>query len=561
VAVVLEYLDHQKRDIEVPKVTEQDSRMGLLEESLEEEAWDEEDDEEGMKDAGQFAPRRPGKGAAESLQPFLKQQTKAQLVALIADLAGRYPVVHETLQDLHDLSRRTVKRIVAAVRRDIHELGAEPGWRNYWNGEGFTPDYSRVKDRLEALLARGHADEVIALGKELLAVGKSQAEMSHDQGETAAEISSCLDVVFRALPQSSLPSAEQILWAVDAQLEDERELCYGAKFFWEQKQTAGAWNIVAEKLLDRLSHFQPAEGEDSFSRDYRRDRLSDSVIHALENAGRHEEIIPLCAREAEKTGSYLRLVNFLKEAKRWEEAERWIHKGIKATQSRWPGIASGLRNALREMREREGDWHRVAAFRAEDFFRKPALRTFQELRKAAERAEVWPAVRAVAMHYLETGGLPRTKSPWPLPETGVIETAEGPERKFPLTDTLIDIAIAEKRPDDVIRWYDKRKPKEIGWWERGFQDNKVAEAVVGRYPDRALGIWKKLAEAEIALAKPRAYEAAAGYLRRAHRVLKKLGREKEWQGYLAQLREASARKRRLLEILDSLAGGRIVEGS
>jgi len=76
-----------------------------------------------------------------------------------------------------------------------------------------------------------------------------------------------------------------------------------------------------------------------------------------------------------------------------------------------------------------------------------------------------------------------------------------------------------------------------------------------------LGIWKKLAENQIALAKPKAYGAAAGYLRKVHRVLKKLGREKEWQSYLAQLREANVRKRRLLEILDSLTGGRILEGS
>ena len=560
VAVVLEYLDHLERGIDVPEVTEQDSRMALLEESLEEEAWGE-DEEEGMMGAGQLAPRRAGKAAGEPLKAFLKQQTKVQLVALIEDLAGRHPAVLKTLEDLNDLSRGSVKRIVTAVRREIHELGSEPGWRNSWSGEGFTPDYSGVRDRLEALLAEGHVDEVVSLGKELLEVGKNQVEMSHDEGETAAEISSCLDVVFRALPQSSLPPTEQILWAVDAQLEDERELCYGAKFFWERKQTAEAWNVVAGKLLERLNHFECADGEDSFSRNYRRDCLSNWAIRALGKAGRHEEIIPLCEREAEETGSYMRLVKFLKEAERWEEAERWICKGIKATRSQWPGIASGLRDALREMRERQGDWPRVAAFRAEDFFREPTLRTFQELRKAAKRAEAWPAVRVAAMHYLETGKLPRANPPWPLPETGVIEPVEGPERKFPLTDTLIDIAIAEKRPDDVIRWYDKRKPEEIGWWERGFQDDKFAEAVADRYPDRAVGIWKKLAEAQIALAKPKAYGAAAGYLRKVHRVLKKLGREEEWQGYLAQLREAHVRKRRLLEILDSLTGGRIVEGS
>jgi len=168
--VVLEYLDQLKKGIEVPQVTEQDERIRVLEESLEEDAWDEEDEEE-MGSAI---------AANETLQPFLKQQSKTQLIDLIEDLAERYPVVCETLQDLEDLSKGTVRKMVMTVRKEIHELSAEPGWRNYWNDEGFTPDYSRVRDRIEALLARGHADDVVALGKELLEAGRSQVEMSHD---------------------------------------------------------------------------------------------------------------------------------------------------------------------------------------------------------------------------------------------------------------------------------------------------------------------------------------------------------------------------------------------
>ena len=94
---------------------------------------------------------------------------------------------------------------------------SEPAWRNHWNDEGYVPDYSRVKDRLESLLSKGHADEVVTLGKELLEAGIRQVEMSHDDGEVGMEISSCLDVVFRALPQSSLPPVEQMLWMIDTQ--------------------------------------------------------------------------------------------------------------------------------------------------------------------------------------------------------------------------------------------------------------------------------------------------------------------------------------------------------
>jgi uncharacterized Zn finger protein len=302
---------------------------------------------------------------------------------------------------------------------------------------------------------------------------------------------------------------------------------------------------------------------DDFSRRYHRDRLSDWLLLALEQAGRQDEIIPLCEREAEKTGSYVRLVNYLISDNRREEAEHWIHEGITATQKQWPGIASRLRTMLREIREKENDWLSVAAFRAEDFFTQPSLKTFEELHKASEKAGVWPDVKKAAMRYLETGNLPGTaKTPtipaWPLPGTGLAEVMDNRQERFPMTGTLIDIAIHEEKPDEVIRWYDHRKQESVGWGQTWFQENEIARAIADTYPDRAIAIWKRLAEGMIAQAKPKAYETAAEFLRHVHRVLRKLGREKEWQSYLVELRQTNARKRRLLEILDNLGDTPII---
>ncbi|TKB73562.1 MAG: hypothetical protein E8D45_08880 [Nitrospira sp.] len=242
-------------------------------------------------------------------------------------------------------------------------------------------------------------------------------------------------------------------------------------------------------------------------------------------------------------------------------AEQWIRKGIAATEKRWPGIAGQLRTAFREMRERQQNWLSVAALHAEECFREPSLQTFQALQKAAQRAGVWPAVRAAVMHHLETGARPQPSTPpWPLPESELKATTERLPIHPPLTDTLIDIAIAEKRPDEVLRWYDRRKPRSRGWDSGWFAEDRVAEALVKTYPERALAIWKRLAEAQIALTNPKAYEQAAGYLRKVHRVLKQLGKEQDWSRYLAALRRANERKRRLVQILDTLAGRRIIEG-
>jgi uncharacterized Zn finger protein len=564
VAVVLEYLDQLKKNIEVPIIDEQDRRLLLLKDFPDDEAREngEEDEEyEESVEADVPVSKRSGKSALPGLKSFLEQQTKEQLVTLMEELSGKYSSVREDLQDRQNLSTGSVKKIVAAVRKEIHELSSEPGWRNHWNNGGYIPDYSRVKGRLESLLAKGHADEVVSLGKELFEAGIRQVEMSHDEGETGTEISSCLEIVFQTLPLSSLSPVEQMLWVIDAELEDEYELCYHSESFWKKKQQASDWSAVADKLVERLKNLQPAEGEDSFSRSYRRDQLSNWIIRAFENAGRQEQIIPLCEQEAVKTGSYTRLVDALRKAKRLGEAEQWIHRGIKATQKELPGIASNLRDVLRDMREKEGNWKQVAAFRADDFLGSPSLHSYEDMKKAAERAKVWPTVRQGALCYLETGKLPQADSSWPLPETNVAKDTDYRREKAPMIHTLIDIAIAEKRTDDVLHWYDHPRSQKGGSWGwDGFREDDIAEALATRYPDRALAIWKKLAEKQIALTKPQAYEAAAIYLRKVHGLLKKLKRESEWEDYLLKLRQANVRKTKFIEILSRLEGRRIIEG-
>jgi uncharacterized Zn finger protein len=519
------------------------------------------DDEEGEEvDTIYLVSPKSGKSIPPNLKGFLEEQTKEQLIALLKDLSERYPNVREDLQDRQNLSRGSVKRVVSAARREIHELSSRPGWRDHWNNEGYVPDYSRVKHRLESLSANGHADEVVALGKELLETGIRQVEMSDDEGETGIEISSCLDIVFQALPQSSLSPVDQMLWVIDAELKDNYDLCYGSESFWENEQKASDWNVLADKLIQRLNEFRSARDEDNFSKDYQRDRLSDRIIQALENAGRHEEIIPICEQEAVKTGSYPRLVDALRKAKRYGEAKQWIFRGVGAIGKKWPGIAKQLKDTLREMTEREGDWLKVAAFRTEDFLQSPSLHTFQDMKKASEKAKAWPEVRAAALLYLEAGKLPPSDPSWPLPETGVKENRESRENGFPIIDVLIDIAIEEERPDDVLRWYDQLKSKKkIFWGGDGYQEDKIAGAVVDLYPDRAIAIWKNLAEKQIALTQPKAYETAAVYLRKVHHFLKKLEKENEWKSYLSELRKTNARKKRLIQILDRLETRRIIE--
>ena len=156
----------------------------------------------------------------------------------------------------------------------------------------------------------------------------------------------------------------------------------------------------------------------------------------------------------------------------------------------------------------------------------------------------------------------RDATAWPLPATGVPEVEPRVQMPPPMTATLIDIAIAEQRPADVLRWYDQHRPGPGRFMWGGMADDRIAEAVADTYPDRAITIWKKLAETEIARTQPSAYEIAVRHLHKVQEVCQRLDRGAEWQGYLTGLRQTHARKRRLMEMLDGLERGRrILRGS
>src|SRR3990172_4578383 len=236
------------------------------------------------------------------------------------------------------------------VEREILKASSEPGWQNHWKHAGYAPEYSRVKGGLERLLDEGHADEVVRLGEKLFSAGIDQIEQSHDEGETAWEVTDALKIVFKALGECSLSSVEKMERAVDFGLRDEYDLCHGLEIFWKRRFGKKDWSALADRLMGRIGDLKYESSEDSFSRDYRRDNLTAQIILALENAGRQDEALSLCKQEAEKTHSYDRLIKYLRKAGRTEEAEEWIRKGLSATSNKLPGIASSLKKELLDIR-------------------------------------------------------------------------------------------------------------------------------------------------------------------------------------------------------------------
>jgi uncharacterized Zn finger protein len=528
------------------------------------------------------ASRRTRSEWDEKIERHIRGKSREELTEQVLSLVERYPELREEFRERIALSEGDVDRLVAQARRELRERTEEIGWQNHWQGEGHTPDYDRLKHRLERLVELGHADSVVELGREFIKRAADQVEQSHDEGETAMAVAECLPVVFDAVVKSKLTGPQKILFAIDACQEDDCSMLDDSVgVILDAKWKSADWSAVADELAHRLQKVSKTT-DDSWNRDYHRDCLSDWLLTALENAGRDSELLAVYETEARMTSSYERLVRHLIAKKRFEDAERWSKEGIEKTREKWPGIASTLAGLLCEVSRGRKQWDIVAAHAACSFFEGPDKTTFDDLVAAAVKAKCGEQVRTTALRFLETGEQPftwiaspkagqvlRIDSAWPLPMPNYLipllrPSSRSPAPRGPHYDVLLDMAIATKKPEDVLHWYDKmsKEPKRVGggWgWSRGETADRVAAAVAQSHPERALEIYQRGLEQVLPQANPSAYESAAGYLKKMRPILKSLSREADWDKSLAEIRSKYGNRPRFMEVLDKLDGRTILQ--
>ena len=582
VAVVAQYLQMLADGDEVPGAPPDDPRWARL---IDDGDDDSEDEEAGVMYGGPAGgptrARSAGRGWDDKIRRHIEAKDRQELVDLLEALVHRFPELHDEFKERVMLGEGDVDRLVAEARRELTQLTAQPGWSNHWNDEGYTPDYSQLLHRLERLAEAGHYDAVAKLGSEIIARGTEQVEQSHDEGETGMALATCLPIIFDAVARSSLSGPRKLLFVIDASLKDDYDLIGDAADPVLTADHAPAdWSAVADELAGRLPADTEA-GQGGFHRSYARDAITGWLVRALDESGRGDEVLAVYEREAPITGSYQRLVRYLIERKCYDDAERWAMAGIEKTRADLPGIASGLATLMCELARHRREWRVVAAHAAQRFFDQPTRDTFAELVKAAGKARCKTRVRQAALQFLETGVAPvRFKTTpkrgrrlavdpdWPLPVpdclTPLMRSGHATPTR-PHYDVLLDMAIADKRVDDVLHWHDrlgaKRQPPSAGW--RGSSGDayadRVAEAVAKSHPQRALDIYRGHLEANLKYANIGAYETCASYLRKMRPIMKSLRREDDWTQLLADICLNYRNRPRFMEVLEKLDGRTILQ--
>jgi hypothetical protein len=160
---------------------------------------------------------------------------------------------------------------------------------------------------------------------------------------------------------------------------------------------------------------------------------------------------------------------------------------------------------------------------------------------------------------------------WPLPVPDEVAMLldrcgryeQGPR---PHPEVLLEIAIAARKPDEVLGWFDRmrvgRKDPGFGHYDHSLAyADRVAAAVADAYPERAIEIYRAALEAKLPHADYSSYVAAADYLKTLRPLFEAVGRPGEWAALLGSVRERHRNRPRFMELLDGLDGRTIAQTS
>jgi uncharacterized Zn finger protein len=488
------------------------------------------------------------------INSYLEQLDEVQLRKLLLEFAASLPAVRQKLELQGKAITGQATELLHDARAEIKRLKQESG-SNRWDDYGYSPDTTDLMNQLEALFKAKQFDQLVGLGASLMVAADQAIEMTHDEsGEFGEQIQACFDIILSALPASSLSLAQQLIYLVDLQLEDDYDFISFSKkddSFWDTRSpSSDDWNVLVLYLQSKLEQ-RISKGD---STDYPRNQIRDWLEHALDKAGRASEVALMLEAEAEKTNDFTRIVAFFIEAKQFETADLMIQRGLSKVPSGSSGRAQQLRDSWRKIRTQAQDWRLLTSHSAVTFFQDPTLSAYRSLETDALRANLWAFIEPQAKQFLETGVTPDLED-WSLP---ILDLPMPPERRVireqaPFFRTLFELAIAENKPDDVLRWYEFKPSSEMALSAyRDAPKNRVAMAIQHQYPDKAMAFWQELADSVISQTGDQNYRTAIGYLEKIRIVLVRLERTNDWKMLLESLHTVHKRKRLFTQMLNQL---------
>lgn len=525
----------------------------------EDEDFDDEDDFEDeergnqpRKKTHEASAGKDGKGTTEgdTVRTYLAELSDGRVRDLLHELLDGVSGVRTYLSHKIEVERASDSQLVRMARSAIKN--ATDGSFRYWDwrhGECEEPDYSLVQEYFGLLAKAGSWKMLMELGDELKHRALNQAECSDDEdGEISLQASACLDVVARAVMASDLDPVEKVKWEQNIHSGDDFCVTENMEVTYldalEADQTG--WSRVADYLLgkDRKVHGVGETGWRGTPRE---------IVTTLERAGRAEEAVSLLKEETGIVQYQTELIDLLLRLGRRKEAEDVCRRNLAEETVRGYGSNAFL-DRLRKLADENGDAKTVAVCDLVSFLSYPHDGSFRKLQESSEKVKAWKRVREYALRYLEDGRDPANEKNWPLPPLPV-KIPKPDELQFPKYSALIQIAILEKRAEDVLAWYrrflDNAKGKRAAYGYNSWDSLswEVADAISSKFPDEAVAIWMRHVESNLEYTGDSYYRTICKALAKMRPVMKGQGKLSRWQEIVGGIRAQYKRRLNLMKML------------
>ena len=535
---------------------------------------------------GRFVPRR-------EVGELLASKSREELLGLLADILERHPELLDYVEAALPAptpaaapgqgTRPTLDRaqIEAQVRQAFDE--GEDDYGHYdrygdWE-EGASVDIA-VLTRL-----RRSADEYAAAGRwadaQLVytaiiegATSRSEGDYYDEEGEALGVIGECVAGLTRCLEAQEALSPQDRLAARPREallrtLYDawSHSLNYGPEETdqvpdliarlgtAEERAAVEGWlrgalgpggtygrPEVRRAVVAFLLVLREAEGVDDevLREEYQAAGLWDEVAEIELRLGRVDEALATARQWLSAPAETLRFAELLLAGggAQIERAFAFVEERLRAVGARpnqdigsrdadtyltWLGQQYGLHG--RPDRALELAWRRLRA--------APNEQTYAAVKAAAtlpgQPAALWPGERRKLLLLLEERGL------WGVLVNIFLDEGE-------VGEALTALGELEQRPaNPAIGYY--------GHWQLGDHRLRVAQAAEQDYPERAIGLYRQIAQHHIDQRNRNHYQQAAEYLSRARGLYDHLGRYEEWREFIRDLRD---RHRTLRALRDEL---------
>jgi len=468
----------------------------------------------------------------KDLRNYLLAQEKQSLTKIILEQTRKDDRLRQEL--LAKAARTSSKGLdINALQRAIDNAVEFDKYVDYRSMRYYARIVENAVESIADLLKEGYAIEVIGLTEYALNAVESVMEQVDDSDGYMTDILAYLQEIHLTACKKVKPSPT------------ECENLARRLFHWELNSP---WNVfsgtpeiyakvlgekglevyweLARAELEYLPELKP--GDDDSQRWGKGYRITSIMESLARKSGDIDELVKIKSRDLSSPYCFLQIAEIYKKDRKFEKAIEWAERGVKS----FPEQAdSRLQEFLAEEYHRVGRHGEGMRQAWAVFSSSPGLEKYKLLKTNADNTGEWSTWRekAISLIRKESNKTGKGSGRW------ISYRHDG--------STLVEIFLWEKDVEAAWRVAQKDGCNDQLWIELARKQEKD-------FPEYAISIYQRRVEPTLAHKKKRAYEQAAGYIKKVSILMKRLGKKEEFLEYIESIRASHKYKRNFINILD-----------